>query len=368
MHPISRFAALAAWVTAVGFSIPSAAQPPAAQPTATHAVYDTTLAALAGVVERIATEAGGTAGVAILHLETGSRYVRHGSERFPMASVYKIPIALRVLQRVDAGEVSLADTVFLRPADLRTGSGRIASRHRRGGRLTLLDLVDAMMVESDNTASDFLLRVAGGPAAVTARLHDLDAEGVRVDRAEIQMAFDYYGIDAPPADSTWTPEILRELQNRAPYAIRKHAAAAFLADPRDTTTPGGMVDLLRSLWDGEALSAASTTLLLDMMERCETGPGRMPALLPHGTRVAHKTGTWSSTDGITAALNDVGIVPLPENRGHLAIAVLVKGSRRSNGRIEHCIARITRAAYDHWVPPSTGTADSLSGTGGAQPR
>jgi beta-lactamase class A len=332
---------------------------------AADALRDTTLAALAEAVERIATEAGGTTGVAILHLETGERVTRHGDDRFPMASVYKVPIALRLLQRVDAGEISLADTVILRPPDLRTGSGRIAAHHPRGGPITLIELFDAMMVESDNTASDFLMRVAGGPGAVTARVRDLGVRDLRVDRSEIHMAFDYYGVDAPPPDSMWTPLVLTALQNGSPYTVRKRTSAEFLEDPRDTTTPNAIVDLLARVWAGKALSVASTTLLLDAMERCATGPGRIPALLPPETRIAHKTGTWSSTDGITAALNDVGIMTLPGGRGHVAIAVLVKGSRRSNGRIERCIARIARVSYDRWVPAAARPLEAVGGVAAA---
>ena len=361
------FATLVAWIASE--AIPESAQaaqrrrrparPAHAVPLPADVLRDTTLAALTEVVDRIAAEAGGTAGVAILHLETGERYAHHGDDPVFMASVFKIPIALRILQRVDAGEIALDDTVKLRTADLRTGSGRIAARHARGVRLTLFDLLEEMLIDSDNTASDFMLRVAGGPGAVTARMRDLGIEDIRVDRAEIQIAFDYYGVESPPADSLWTPMILSDLQNKSPYAVRKRTATAFLDDPRDCTTPNAMVDLLARVWAGQALSAASTTLLLDIMERCVTGPGRIPGLLPPGTRVAHKTGTWSSTDGITAALNDAGIITLPDGRGHIAIAVLVKGSRRSNSRIEHCIARIARAAYDRWVPTAVAaTADS----------
>ncbi len=314
------------------------------------AARDTTRATLEAIVDRAATEAGGVAGVAIVHLETGERVVRAPDERFPMASTYKVAIALRLLQRVDAGEISLGDTVLLRRSDLRTGSGRISARHPNGGRMTLLELFRAMLTESDNSASDFLLRVAGGPGAVTARVHDLGARELRVDRPEVRMAFDYYGLTSTPPESTWTTAVLSKLMNGSPYPVRKQAAADFLLDPRDTTTPVAMTDLLARLSSGAALSAASTTLLLDTMEQCETGPGRIPAYLPAGVRVAHKTGTWSSTDGITAALNDVGILTLPGNGGHVAIAMFVKGSRRSNGRIERCIARVARAAYDHWAP------------------
>lgn len=311
---------------------------------------DTTRTALEAEIDRIVKEAGGTMGIAIVHLESGERIVRNGDQRYPMASVFKVPIALRLLHRVDQGEISLGDTVLLRSSDLRTGSGRIAARHPRGGRLTLLDLFEAMLTESDNTASDFLLRVAGGPGAVTARVRDLGVRDVRVDRSEVQMAFDYYGVTDAPPDSLWNPTVLAKLMNGSPYAIRKQTATAFLEDPRDTATPTGMTDLLQHLWAGQALSVANTALLIDTMEQCQTGPGRLPALLPAGTRVAHKTGTWSSTDGVTAALNDVGIISLPGDGGHLAIAVLVKGSRRSNGRMERCIAHAARAAWDRWAP------------------
>lgn len=326
------------------------------------AARDTTRAALETIVDRATTEAGGVAGVALVHLETGERVVRNPDEHFPMASTYKVAIAMRLLQRVDAGEISLGDTVLLRRSDLRTGSGRISARHPNGGRMTLLELFRAMLTESDNSASDYLLRVAGGPGAVTARVHDLGARDLRVDRPEVRMAFDYYGLTETPPESTWTTTVLSKLMNSTPYPVRKQAAADFLMDPRDTATPVAMTDLLARLWSGAALSQASTTLLLDTMERCETGPGRIPAYLPAGVRISHKTGTWSSTDGITAALNDVGILTLPGNGGHVAVAMFVKGSRRSNSRIERCIARVARAAYDHWAPfpaPVDGVAPSF---------
>jgi len=55
------------------------------------------------------------------------------------------------------------------------------------------------------------------------------------------------------------------------------------------------------------LSEKSTELLLDIMERCETGAGRLKGLLPEGTVIAHKTGTIGGTT------NDVGIITLPQD-------------------------------------------------------
>jgi beta-lactamase class A len=319
-------------------------------PVVPDSLRDTTRTTLESIVDRAVAQAGGTMGVALVHLESGESLVRNGDQRFPMASTYKVPIAVTLLRRVDRGEITLGDTVLLRPSDLRTGSGRIAPRHPRGGHMTLHELFTAMLVESDNTASDFLMRVAGGPDAVTICMRDLGIRDLRVDRLEARMALDYYGTTDIPPDSIWNPSLLSQLMNSAPYSSRKASAAAFLDDPRDTSTPLAMTDLLARIWRGDALSPASTVLLIDTMQDCETGPGRIPALVPVGTRVAHKTGTWSSTGGITAALNDVGTLILPGNCGHVMIAAFVKGSRRNNGRIERCIAQIARAAWDHWSP------------------
>src|SRR5215212_4052880 len=77
-------------------------------------------------VARLAQLSGGTLGVTAIHIETGRRVSFNGTERFPMASVYKFPIALRLLQRVERGELSLDDTVRLGEFDFRIGHSPIA--------------------------------------------------------------------------------------------------------------------------------------------------------------------------------------------------------------------------------------------------
>ena len=63
-------------------------------------------------------------------------------------------------------------------------------------------------------------------------------------------------------------------------------------------------------------------------------------MLPDGTSLAHKTGTIGGTT------NDVGIVTLPENAGHVAIAVFIKGSDKESAARERTIAQIARSVYD----------------------
>ena len=87
------------------------------------------------------------------------------------------------------------------------------------------------------------------------------------------------------------------------------------------------------------------------MQRANTGLRRLRGDLPKGTLVADKTGS-GELDGATQApkaTNDVGIIVLPANRGHLAIAVLVNNSKLSHESQEKLIADIARASYDFFV-------------------
>jgi hypothetical protein len=88
--------------------------------------------------------------------------------------------------------------------------------------------------------------------------------------------------------------------------------------------------------------------LLDWMTASTSFPGRIKGQLPAGTRVAHKTGTSGTADGITAATNDAGLVTLPDG-SHLALAVFMKDSADESSSRDDVIARMTRAAYDCWA-------------------
>lgn len=91
------------------------------------------------------------------------------------------------------------------------------------------------------------------------------------------------------------------------------------------------------------LQPPQTALLLGMMERATTGERRLRGSLPAGTRVADKTGTGEN------ATNDVGLITLPGGRGHLAMAVLITGSKLPAEEEERLIAELARAAYDAHV-------------------
>jgi len=307
----------------------------------TGAAPDPALARLEREIARLARIAGGVVGVAALHMESGRRVSLNGKERFPMASTYKIPIAVQVLTRVDRGELTLDQMITVEAADFSPGSGTLSDLFTAPGvALSVRNLLELMLVISDNTATDVLLRVAGGAEAVTARMSELGIEGVRVDRPTKQVIAEWMGIAGPMPESL---EHFRERARAMTPEERRAAARRFDDDPRDTATPEAMVALLEHIYRGRALTRETTELLLDILRRCRTGEARLKGLLPPGTEVAHKTGTIGGTT------NDVGILTLPADAGHVAIAVFVKSSEADVPTRERAIAEIARAVHDFFL-------------------
>src|SRR5690606_30826493 len=196
-------------------------------------------------IARLAELAGGTVGVAAVHLETGRAVYLNRTERFPMASAYKVPIAVELLTRVDRGEVRLDSLIEIRPEDLHPGSGTLTSLFDDPGViLSVHNLLELMLLISDNSATDILLRLAGGGDAVTARLRELGIEGVRVDRPTIGLIGNSAGVEELPNDGRITREEYRALTRQVTAEQRNRARDAYASDPRDTATPEGMAALL----------------------------------------------------------------------------------------------------------------------------
>ena len=225
----------------------------------------------------------GNIGMAALDLKTGELVSVYGDEPFPMASTVKVAIAANYLAQVEHGRRTLDDRI----------AGRSAAA-----------LMAAMLIHSDNNATDLLLHNLGGPRVVQAWLEQNNIDGLRIDRS-----------------------IARLLADRRD-----------LKDVRDSSTPKAMVSLLQRIDSGKLLQPWSRSYLLDVMAKCATGRNRMRALLPAGTRVEHKTGTLS---GYTS---DVGFITLPDGR-RLAVAFFA----RAGANRPRTIAEAARAVYDGFV-------------------
>ena len=224
------------------------------------------------------------------------------------------------------------------------GSGALAKLLDDPGlSVSVLNLLEIMLLISDNTATDRLLDAVGGGEAVTNRMTALGVEGVRVDRPTIDLIGDWLGIDHMPSAAGKRWDDYMELVEDMPEVDREAAAQAFDKDPRDTSTPRGMAVLLEQIWNRDALGDSSSALLIDIMERCETGLNRLKGNLPDGTVVAHKTGTIGRTT------NDVGLITLPGDAGHVIVVAFVKESELDVPDRERAIADAARAAHDYFL-------------------
>lgn len=306
---------------------------------------DASLAKLEAEMARVAKVAGGTVGATAIHIESGRTANLNATEAFPMASTFKIPVAVQLLELVDRHQEQLDRMVTIEARDLHPGSGTLSQLFTKPGvMLSVRNLMELMLLISDNSATDILLRLAGGPARVTAKMRSLGLEGIHVNRPTAGLIADYVGATGLPHEMEWTPDMWQVKLESVPPAGRREAAAKFQTDVRDTATPADMARLLVRVHKQELLKPASAALLVDILRRCQTGDARLKGLLPAGTVVAHKTGSM----GVTIT-NDVGIITLPEGAGHVALAVYVKGSDQPLAARERAIAEIARTVHDYFL-------------------
>ena len=230
----------------------------------------------------------------------------------PMQSVFKFPLAMAALHRVEGGEFTLDQPIRFLPGDriLPHTSSPLQDKYPEAGvDVPLRELLRLAVSFSDNAAADVVLRILGGPAAVDAYLRSIGIPGFHLEDDEA--------------------------------ANSRDAALQY----RNWFEPAAAVRLLQLLNRNSPLTPEHTSLLLRWMEDSPTGPHRLKGQLPAGTTVMHKTGTSGIDAGLAHATNDIGLVTLPDGR-RLAIAVFVTDSTADEATREAVIARIARAAYD----------------------
>ncbi len=304
-----------------------------------------------GLIEqwrRIASATDGTVGAAALHLSSGALASLYGEERFPLASVCKVPIAANILALVDERKLARDEQIEVLPRDVWAGVSDLEKRWPAQRYFKLDEMVELMVAKSDNTAVETLFRIGGQAQAIAARLEQWKINSIRIDRSERQCALDRNGVTHFPPPSEWTDRRLGALMKKVSSIERYRATLRYLADPRDTGTPNGTVALLARLFRGEALSKPSTSRLIECMKATTTSPTRLKGLLPPGTVVAHKTGSTGAVNGLTAATNDSGVLFLPDG-SQLAVSVYIKASTRTDSERDRVIARLARAAFDHFA-------------------
>ena len=186
---------------------------------------DPGLARLESELKRLSAIAQGTVGIGIIHLESGRELFVNGSEPFPMASTYKVPIAVQMLTKVDRGTARLDSMITVAPSDLHPGSGTLTNLFDDPGvALSLRNLMELMLLISDNSATDMVLKAAGGGKAVNERLAALGVQGISVDRPTIALIADAIGITDLGPESGWSMAAFRDKARAVSDAQEKQAA------------------------------------------------------------------------------------------------------------------------------------------------
>lgn len=244
---------------------------------------------------------GGHAGVYAHNLRTGVRLTWRATERFVMCSTFKASLAGLVLARVDQGHEQLDRQIPFSQTDVPDWWAPVAKANLARGTLSVSEMCQAIVEQSDNTCANLLLDSVGGPAALTAFWRTMEDRHTRLD-------------DTEPLLNVSPPDGLR-----------------------NTTTPAAMASILRHLLLGQVLSEKARGRLRDWMIGCKTGADRLRAGLPADWVIADKTGN-NGTD----AAGDIALVwPRPEEA--IVICVYTRGGAPTPLQTRDLFAGIARS-------------------------
>lgn len=265
----------------------------------------------AGMGERLAAaerRLGGEIGVFVHHLGRDESFSWRGDEPWYLASGIKVPVAIAVLRRIEDGHLALDAHVRLEADDYVDGAG--PTNHRPpGSMLSIGWLMEQMLIHSDNTATDVLIRTVGLDE-VNAVAHALLADrGLVITSLADVRRLVYAGFHVRAAN-LGSQELLA--LRRAPSGMPRvrrlaeilettpdefllpdldSAFDAYYAQHINVSTLRNYGRMLAALGEGLALGPEGTAWLLGVMTRVRTGDRRIKAALPAGVRFAHKTGT-----------------------------------------------------------------------------
>jgi beta-lactamase class A len=270
-------------------------------------------------------------GVSATRLGDGRHVGLREDEPFPTASVIKVPLLVAMYEEALAGRLDLAERVTYRASTRVAGSG-VLHYLDEGLTPTVRDLAVLMMSVSDNTATDLLLdRV--GKARVEAAMdrHGLRSIRIPFDIREMLMEL----VDMDPSKRGGYDELRKRLR-----ASVGSGGRSVKPDEADRSTPRDMCRLLELLARGEILDGRSCKAILELMEKIQSAT-RIPGLLPKGTVVAHKTGSYRRVR------NDVGVVYAPT--GPYAIAIFARELARDNVDDDRGLAAISLAIWEEFA-------------------
>lgn len=263
-------------------------------------------------LERMTSSFAGVVGISVRNLATGEQLSIRGGEKYPSASLIKVPILVTLMDEVESGRMELDERSTMIARDRVGGSG-ILKHMASGATLSLEDLAWLMITLSDNTATNLLLD--------------------KLDIATVGTKMEALGLPESKVHS-------KSFRRQTSIAMDSSALYGL-----GVATPDEMVALFAMLHEGRAVSPALDSLALRMLLANQDG-NMMVRWLPGGTRVAHKTGS------VDEARNDCGIMYSPA--APLALCVMTRENAETSYAVDSpphlLIAGIAREVFRHYNP------------------
>lgn len=268
---------------------------------------------IAGRLDDALATFSGSASVALIDVRTGSRYERNADRIAPAASLYKLGVMVEAFRRAADGSLSLDDTLTIADEDL-TDDGYYTDP---GALLTLREAIERMITISDNSPARALVRV-------------LDAHQINYTMMSLGFAATRINTALPAEEQT---------------------------TPYNTTTARDMGRLFLLLAQGELLGPSPSEEMLRILRRQRIND-RLPAGLPAGTTIAHKTGD------LPRVSHDAGLVRGP--MGSRVIVMLTTDFARDDDVVS-LAEQLASIAYETPLDPFAARFDRVLGAQTAAP-
>ena len=266
-------------------------------------------------IERTTKSVNATWGIYVKSLDTGEEIALDADRQMETMSTIKIPLMIECFEQIKAGRFKLSDTYTFVQADAQPGTGTI-QRLDPGAVMTVKDLVTMMIIVSDNTATEVLYRMVGGPDAVNARMEKLGLQKTR----------------AMNVPSKWFPALRSAPATEQFYRDGKY--------PFGLSTPREMGRLLEMMERGTLVDKDSSDLMLRIM-RGQLYRTRIPRYVA-GYTIPHKTGDFLPYVG-----DDVGML---EATGQTIVVSIFTGNHFGSGEaLENAIGLVAKEVADYFA-------------------
>ncbi|WPO92550.1 class A beta-lactamase [Chryseobacterium sp. YR459] len=271
----------------------------------------TKLSDLKKTIESIISHKKADVGVSIMGPYQKETIQINGNKLYPMLSTVKFPIALTVLKKVEKGELSLQQKLFIKREELLEDTWSPFKKEHPDGNIeiSLEEALKWIVLYSDNNICDILMRLVGGPEPVQQLVNSKDCI---IQNNEEDMHKD------------WESQFVNKI------------------------TPNEAIRLLETFNNGKILNKKHHLWLYNAMLNNTAGPKRLKGSLPEYVKVAHRTGTsFTNKEGMTGAINDFGIIELSGSQ-KIYIAVFVHDTYEKFENAEAIIADIAKVTYEFY--------------------